>query len=86
MIVIKVACTGFQISEVQEQGSRISLNVNIRAPTVMVPQSSESTNVLLLKLGDLTLRNFFEDEKMESGVTQSWDHIDMNLDSVLLER
>ncbi len=76
----------FQIQDVQEQGTLISLNIDIRAPIVLVPQNSESTNLLAFKLGDLSLKNFFEDTEVSSGVNQNWDHMYLHLDSVQMLR
>ena len=70
----------------QEQGTLISLNVDIRAPIVLVPQNSESTNLLAFKLGDLSLKNFFEDTEVSPGVNQNWDHMYLHLDSVQMLR
>ena len=84
---ITLACfISVQIQDVQEQGTLISLNVDIRAPIVLVPQNSESTNLLAFKLGDLSLKNFFEDTEVSPGVNQNWDHMYLHLDSVQMLR
>ncbi len=76
-----------QIQDVQEQGQRYSLYLDLRAPTVLVPQNSESTNVILVKLGDLSLKNFFEDSEVGGpGVLQHWDHMYLSLDAVQVIR
>ncbi|KAB5567777.1 hypothetical protein PHYPO_G00236760 [Pangasianodon hypophthalmus] len=52
------AATG--VLELAEKSTRISLNVNIKAPVVFLPQSSISTNVIVADLGLVTVKNHFE--------------------------
>lgn len=46
--------------ELAEKSTRVSLNVNIKAPVVFLPQSSVSTNVIVADLGLVTVKNYFE--------------------------
>lgn len=52
------AATG--VLELAEKCTRISLNVNIKAPVVFLPQSSMSTDVIVADLGLVTVKNVFE--------------------------
>ncbi|XP_060787336.1 vacuolar protein sorting-associated protein 13A isoform X2 [Neoarius graeffei] len=52
------AATG--VLELAEKSTRISLNVNVKAPVVFLPQSSVSTNVIVADLGLVTVKNHFE--------------------------
>ncbi|XP_062855375.1 vacuolar protein sorting-associated protein 13A isoform X2 [Trichomycterus rosablanca] len=52
------AATG--VLELAEKSTRISLNVNIKAPLVFLPQSSVSNNVVVVDLGLVTVQNCFE--------------------------
>lgn len=52
------AATG--VLELAEKSTRISLNVNVKAPVVFLPQSSISTNVIVADLGLVTVNNHFE--------------------------
>ncbi|TSO88122.1 Vacuolar protein sorting-associated protein 13A [Bagarius yarrelli] len=52
------AATG--VLELAEKSMRISLNVNVKAPVVFLPQSSISTNVIVADLGLVTVKNHFE--------------------------
>ncbi|XP_053480404.1 vacuolar protein sorting-associated protein 13A isoform X2 [Ictalurus furcatus] len=52
------AATG--VLELAEKSTRVSLNVNIKAPVVFLPQSSVSTNVIVADLGLVTVKNYFE--------------------------
>ena len=70
----------------QEQGTRIKLNIDIHAPIVLLPQHAQSTNVILVKLGDLNLKNLFEETNIGQGIIQRWDHIRMNLDAMQVTR
>uniref|UniRef100_A0A8B9SDI8 Vacuolar protein sorting-associated protein 13A n=1 Tax=Apteryx owenii TaxID=8824 RepID=A0A8B9SDI8_APTOW len=51
------AATG--VKELAERSSRLSLDINIKAPVVIVPQSAMSANVLVADLGLITVKNRF---------------------------
>ncbi|KAH8021424.1 hypothetical protein HPB51_015604 [Rhipicephalus microplus] len=42
----------------------LELCIDIHAPTVLVPQKSDSPNLLVLSLGDLSIENFFKEISM----------------------
>lgn len=52
------AATG--VLELAERSTRISLDVDIKAPVVFLPQSSVSHNVIVADLGLVTVKNRFE--------------------------
>ncbi|XP_036434443.1 vacuolar protein sorting-associated protein 13A isoform X2 [Colossoma macropomum] len=52
------AATG--VLELAEKSTRISLDVDIKAPVIFLPQSSISTNVIVADLGLVTVKNHFE--------------------------
>ncbi|KTG45527.1 hypothetical protein cypCar_00012669 [Cyprinus carpio] len=52
------AATG--VLELAERSTRISLDVDIKAPVVFLPQSSVSQNVIVADLGLVTVKNHFE--------------------------
>ena len=41
---------------------------------------------MVVKLGDLSLKNYFEDSEIGGGVLQHWDHMYLSLDSVQVIR
>uniref|UniRef100_A0A8C3E5Z7 Vacuolar protein sorting 13 homolog A n=1 Tax=Corvus moneduloides TaxID=1196302 RepID=A0A8C3E5Z7_CORMO len=51
------AATG--VKELAERSSRLALDINIKAPVVIVPQSAMSANVLVADLGLITVKNQF---------------------------
>uniref|UniRef100_A0A8V0YK99 Vacuolar protein sorting 13 homolog A n=1 Tax=Gallus gallus TaxID=9031 RepID=A0A8V0YK99_CHICK len=51
------AATG--VKELAERSSRLALDINIKAPVVIVPQSAVSANVLVADLGLITVKNRF---------------------------
>lgn len=51
------AATG--VMELAERSTRISLDVDFKAPLVFLPQSSSSTNVTVADLGMVTVKNCF---------------------------
>uniref|UniRef100_A0A8C3R9W8 Vacuolar protein sorting 13 homolog A n=1 Tax=Cyanoderma ruficeps TaxID=181631 RepID=A0A8C3R9W8_9PASS len=51
------AATG--VKELAERSSRLALDINIKAPVVIIPQSAMSANVLVADLGLITVKNKF---------------------------
>uniref|UniRef100_A0A669Q6E9 Vacuolar protein sorting 13 homolog A n=1 Tax=Phasianus colchicus TaxID=9054 RepID=A0A669Q6E9_PHACC len=51
------AATG--VKELAERSSRLALDINIKAPVVIIPQSAVSANVLVADLGLITIKNRF---------------------------
>ncbi|XP_056379493.1 intermembrane lipid transfer protein VPS13A isoform X1 [Hyla sarda] len=47
------------VKELAQHSFRLSLDINIKAPVVIVPQSSTSTNVLVADLGLINIKNNF---------------------------
>lgn len=47
------------MQSVYANSTRISLNIDLKAPNIIVPVSSQSYNALLLDLGHITLSNRF---------------------------
>ncbi|XP_046398302.1 vacuolar protein sorting-associated protein 13C-like isoform X1 [Ischnura elegans] len=41
--------------------TRLRLSLNLHAPTLLIPQKSDSPNLLVLNLGDLSVENFFKE-------------------------
>ncbi|XP_023658646.1 intermembrane lipid transfer protein VPS13A isoform X2 [Paramormyrops kingsleyae] len=62
--VAEKAATG--VMELAERSTRISLDVDIKAPVVFLPQSSTSRNVIVADFGRITVKNHFT---MVSSVT-----------------
>lgn len=74
------------IQDMHDQGTRISVFLDIHAPTILIPQHSESTNVIVVKLGDCRIKNCFEDSDIGHGVLQHWDHIFLSLEAMQIMR
>uniref|UniRef100_A0A8C3SRI4 Vacuolar protein sorting 13 homolog A n=1 Tax=Chelydra serpentina TaxID=8475 RepID=A0A8C3SRI4_CHESE len=51
------AATG--VKELAQRSSRMALDINIKAPVIIVPQSADSTNVLVADFGLITIKNQF---------------------------
>lgn len=49
----------FQVQEQHKNGTRIKLDVSLKAPQIVVPLRSDSREVILADLGQLTLSNSF---------------------------
>lgn len=68
---------------------KIQLNVDIKAPDIIVPENSRSFDALLIDLGRLTLTNYFKDLHSvtnESGFHAVLDEIKMKLTDLKLMR
>ncbi|NXA51596.1 VP13A protein, partial [Nothocercus julius] len=61
------AATG--VKELAERSSRLALDINIKAPVVIVPQSAMSANVLVADLGLITVKNRFVIAKTKTRYT-----------------
>uniref|UniRef100_U3IBJ7 Vacuolar protein sorting 13 homolog A n=1 Tax=Anas platyrhynchos platyrhynchos TaxID=8840 RepID=U3IBJ7_ANAPP len=69
------AATG--VKELAERSSRLALDINIKAPVVIVPQSAVSANVLVADLGLITVKNQFFIAK-----SKSWYNLPPVVDSM----
>lgn len=69
-----------------DQGTRISVLLDVHAPTVFIPQNPESSNVIVVKLGYLRVKNSFEESDVGQGVIQRWDHLFLSLEAVQIMR
>ncbi|XP_074642818.1 intermembrane lipid transfer protein VPS13D-like [Tubulanus polymorphus] len=56
---MRAASAGKKIAETAQRGSRISLDIEAGSPVILIPHSSISTDVLVMDLGTLTIRNGF---------------------------
>ena len=56
------------------------------SPTILIPQNSTSTDLILLKSGDLHVQNVFDTTDIGQGVKQEWNHIYVSLTDVMLNR
>ncbi|XP_033099721.1 vacuolar protein sorting-associated protein 13A-like isoform X2 [Anneissia japonica] len=72
-----------QVKELTKQGMRINLNVNIRAPVILIPQSFHSPDTLVVHLGDLIVKNQI---KMADNANHLIDCMKVSLNSVQISR
>ncbi|XP_070568681.1 intermembrane lipid transfer protein VPS13A-like isoform X2 [Ptychodera flava] len=79
-----------QVEDIQRQGKKIGLNITIRAPVILIPQSTQSPNTLIAHLGDLTVRNSFEEAAIPEGVSVDRkplvDHLKVELNALQVSR
>lgn len=50
----------FQVTEKASRGSRIKLDIEASSPIILIPHSSRTTDVLVVDLGNLTVKNCFK--------------------------
>ncbi|XP_050185633.1 intermembrane lipid transfer protein VPS13A isoform X4 [Myiozetetes cayanensis] len=65
---------------VKERSSRLALDINIKAPLVIIPQSAMSENVLVADLGLITVKNQFFIAK-----TRVWYNLPPVIDSITVK-
>ncbi|XP_019410461.1 PREDICTED: vacuolar protein sorting-associated protein 13A isoform X1 [Crocodylus porosus] len=80
------AATG--VKELAQRCSRMALDVNIKAPVVIVPQSAVSTNVLVADFGRITIKNkfFIAKTKARCALPPVVDSMTVNLSELKLYR
>nr|DBA28033.1 TPA: hypothetical protein GDO54_008453 [Pyxicephalus adspersus] len=76
------------VKELAQQSFRLSLDINIKAPVVIVPQSSTSTDVLVADLGLITIKNKFSlvAPKIRSNLPPVMDCMTVKLSNLKLYR
>ncbi|XP_064596383.1 intermembrane lipid transfer protein VPS13C-like [Liolophura sinensis] len=77
-----------QAQNIQATAARILLDIQMKAPLIVVPQSSTSSNVLCVDLGMLTLGNEFQMAKAKAsdGSPAVMDQMKIELTSLKLSR
>ncbi|KAG1650405.1 Vacuolar protein sorting-associated protein 13C [Nymphon striatum] len=77
-----------QVTDIKVKGTRLSLSIDIHAPTLLIPQKSSSPNLLAMMLGDLSIENFFKEVAAPNGGTKSHivDNLLIRLNSVQMSR
>ncbi|XP_061483494.1 intermembrane lipid transfer protein VPS13A isoform X2 [Rhineura floridana] len=80
------AATG--VKELAQQSSRMALDINIKAPVVIIPQSAISTDVLVADFGLITIKNEFllVKTKLRYNVPPILDDIHVKLSELKLYR
>ncbi|XP_060085097.1 intermembrane lipid transfer protein VPS13D-like [Ylistrum balloti] len=56
---MRAASAGKKVAEKASRGARITLDIEANAPIILIPHSSKSTDILVMNLGNLTVRNSF---------------------------
>uniref|UniRef100_A0A8D2Q5L1 Vacuolar protein sorting 13 homolog A n=1 Tax=Varanus komodoensis TaxID=61221 RepID=A0A8D2Q5L1_VARKO len=76
------------VKELAQQSSRMALDVNIKAPVVIIPQSAISTDVLVADFGLITIKNEFllVKTKLRSNIPPILDSIHVTLSELKLYR
>ncbi|KAL5009893.1 hypothetical protein ScPMuIL_012198 [Solemya velum] len=75
-----------QVEGIQPNNTKMSLNIDVHSPTVIIPQHSHSTDLFMVKLGDLGIKNSFNQTDVTVDSRQEWNHIYLDLTSVQINR
>lgn len=75
-------------AEMSERAARISLDVSLKAPVIIVPQNSRSNNALLIDLGHIAVGNHFENTGRYNaqGLPGVIDHMKVELSAIKLSK
>ena len=75
-------------TELTQKATRISLNIRLKAPVIIVPQSSTSTNALIIDLGKIIIANKFEivGKRNTQGLPGVLERMSIELTSLKLSR
>ena len=76
----------FKVDEFKSENKRFGLSIDMMSPTILIPQNSNSTDLILLKSGDLHVQNVFDTTDIGQGIKQEWNHVYVSLTDVLLSR
>jgi len=79
-------CYISQVGNFQQENRRFILNITMVTPTILIPVKSDSTDLLLLKSGNLHIENEFDFTDIGSGLKQEWNHVYISLTYVQLSR
>ncbi|XP_018413755.1 PREDICTED: vacuolar protein sorting-associated protein 13A [Nanorana parkeri] len=76
------------VKELAQQSFRLALDINIKAPVVIIPQSSTSSDVLVADLGLITIKNAFSlvTTKIKSNLPPVMDCMTVKLSNLKLYR
>lgn len=75
------------VEQAVSAASRILLDINLKAPVVIIPRNEQTPNALLADLGHLTLKNHFSKRKVEDGdMYLIIDRMEINLMNIKLSR
>ncbi|KAH9508956.1 hypothetical protein Btru_048395 [Bulinus truncatus] len=75
-----------QVSKFESDSLRISVNIEVRTPTLLLPHDSKSTEMLLVQLGNLSIRNSFLTVDFSENVKQELNDIHVNLSNIQVQR
>lgn len=75
------------VRDLTQKSFRLSLDINLKAPLIIVPQSSASHNALVMDLGLITVANSFSLLPVEAGRLPALvDDLDIQLSQLKLSR
>jgi len=76
--------------DISTQATRVSLKVGLKAPVIIIPQNSQSSNAVVVDLGQLTVSNALQlasaGQKSADGLPPVLDLMSVELDKLMLSR
>jgi len=76
--------------DMSSRASRVSLSVELNAPVIIIPQNSQSSNAVVVNLGQLTVCNALKvagaGTKSADGLPPLLDLMSVELDKLMLSR
>jgi len=76
--------------DISSRASRLSLDVKLKAPVIIIPQNSQSSNAVVVDLGQLNVSNALEltggEKKSADGLPPVLDLMKVELQKLMLSR
>jgi len=76
--------------DITSSASRVSLQVKLKAPVIIIPQNSQSSNAVVVDLGQLNVSNALQltgaGQKSADGLPPLLDLMKVELDKLMLSR
>lgn len=74
------------MAQLAEKSPRVSIKVSMSAPVILVPQRSDSLNVLMVDFGHLDVSNSFSPVKTDAKIPAVLDSMKIDLKSLKVAR
>lgn len=74
------------MAQLAEKSPRVSIKVSMSAPVILVPQRSDSLNVLMVDFGHLDVSNSFSPVKTDAKIPAVLDAMKIDLKSLKVAR
>ncbi|XP_061177627.1 intermembrane lipid transfer protein VPS13A-like [Saccostrea echinata] len=75
-----------QVAEIQPSAVRVGLMIDMKTPTVIVPKTSKSPDLMLLRFDYLQIRNSIKSEFLADESQQDWNNVRIKVKAMQISR